>query len=216
MSYILDALRKSQQQRRIGQVPTLDSDPPPAPTAQRPRSLGTALSLGVAALALAVAIAGHYTRNGAGVAAVPAPQLAAEMPVEAVAAPSRAPVFAEPAPRAEAAAKPRPATPLVQAPPPPPPGTVAEEPAPAVNPWRDDADAHILALAELPEEVRRGIPPLEVNVHVYASHPQKRFVFINNGKYGEGEVTREGVRVEAITPTGLVLSYASTRFRMHL
>jgi general secretion pathway protein B len=52
-----------------------------------------------------------------------------------------------------------------------------------------------------------GIPALNLDLHVYATIPAQRLVFINARKYREGETLQEGPVVSEITPTGVVLEY---------
>ena len=56
------------------------------------------------------------------------------------------------------------------------------------------------------------IPPLRLDLHVYAARPEERFVMINMKKLREGDSLPEGVRVESITPEGAILSYSGWRF----
>ena len=56
------------------------------------------------------------------------------------------------------------------------------------------------------------IPQLRLDLHVFALRPQDRFVMINMHKLREGDSLPEGVRVESITPEGAVLSYSGSRF----
>ena len=56
------------------------------------------------------------------------------------------------------------------------------------------------------------IPPLRLDLHVYAERPQDRFVMINMRKLHEGDTLPEGVRVETITNDGAVLSFNGSRF----
>jgi general secretion pathway protein B len=56
------------------------------------------------------------------------------------------------------------------------------------------------------------IPELRLDLHVFDSQPQKRFVMINMHKLHEGDTLPEGVRVESIVPEGAVLSKDGTRF----
>jgi hypothetical protein len=56
------------------------------------------------------------------------------------------------------------------------------------------------------------LPELRLDLHVFAAQPQERFVMINMHKLREGDTLPEGVRVEAITPEGAVLSKDGTRF----
>jgi|SRR5215469_7653034 len=57
-----------------------------------------------------------------------------------------------------------------------------------------------------------SLPQLRLDLHVYAAQPSQRFVMINMRKLREGESTPEGAKVEAITPDGAVLSYNGSRF----
>ena len=61
---------------------------------------------------------------------------------------------------------------------------------------------------------RGGLPELHLDLHVYASSPQQRFIFVNSRKYREGDALQEGPVVEQITTTGAVLSYRGARFRL--
>jgi len=56
------------------------------------------------------------------------------------------------------------------------------------------------------------IPQLRLDLHVFAPHPQERFVMINMHKLREGDSLPEGVHVDSITPEGVVLSYSGSRF----
>jgi general secretion pathway protein B len=57
-----------------------------------------------------------------------------------------------------------------------------------------------------------GLPPLHLDLHVFAQRPQDRFVMINMHRLGEGDSLPNGVEVETIRPDGVVLSYHGTRF----
>jgi general secretion pathway protein B len=56
------------------------------------------------------------------------------------------------------------------------------------------------------------IPPLRLDLHVFAVRAQDRFVMINMHKVHEGDTLPEGVHVDNITPDGAVLSYNGSRF----
>ncbi len=57
------------------------------------------------------------------------------------------------------------------------------------------------------------LPNLRLDLHVFAAQPQERFVMINMHKLHEGDsMPTEGVRVESITPGGVVLSHDGTKF----
>ncbi|HJS89538.1 MAG TPA: general secretion pathway protein GspB [Steroidobacteraceae bacterium] len=57
-----------------------------------------------------------------------------------------------------------------------------------------------------------GLPSLHLDLHVFAQHPQDRFVMINMHRLQEGDSLPSGVQVESIRPDGAVLSYHGTRF----
>ena len=59
-----------------------------------------------------------------------------------------------------------------------------------------------------------AIPSLHLDIHVYASTPPERFVFVNMKKYREGDTLVEGPAVDEITKTGVVLSYQGNRFTL--
>jgi len=70
------------------------------------------------------------------------------------------------------------------------------------------------ALGQLALETQAALPPLEVNVHAYAQASEERMVIINMKSYGEGDRLREGPRIDAITPTGVVLIFENQRFQL--
>jgi general secretion pathway protein B len=53
---------------------------------------------------------------------------------------------------------------------------------------------------------------LHLDVHVYATQPSERFVYINMRKYREGATLAEGPVLERIRRDGVVLSYQGLRF----
>ena len=56
------------------------------------------------------------------------------------------------------------------------------------------------------------LPDLHVDIHVYSEAPRDRFVFINMNKQREGTRLPEGPLVEEITPDGVVLSMNGITF----
>jgi general secretion pathway protein B len=65
-------------------------------------------------------------------------------------------------------------------------------------------------------ELRAGgafsLPDLHLDIHVYSGQPAERFVFINMAKYKESATLNEGPVVKQITPEGVVLGYQGTDF----
>jgi general secretion pathway protein B len=57
-----------------------------------------------------------------------------------------------------------------------------------------------------------NLPQLRLDLHVYAVKPQDRFALINMHKLHEGDSVQNGVRVESITPDGVVMSHNGSKF----
>jgi general secretion pathway protein B len=90
---------------------------------------------------------------------------------------------------------------------------------PALTPAQAGAIAAARRNGELPsrdEVLAQGgqLPDLRLDLHVYAVNPAERFVFINMRKLREGESLPEGVRVDEITSTGVELSYRGKQFAL--
>jgi hypothetical protein len=57
-----------------------------------------------------------------------------------------------------------------------------------------------------------NLPQLRLDLHVYAGKPQERFALINMHKMHEGDSLPDGVRVESITPDGVIMSHHGSKF----
>ena len=53
---------------------------------------------------------------------------------------------------------------------------------------------------------------LHLDIHVYSSAPSERFVFINMSRYKEQATLAEGPEIREITPDGVILEHLGTRF----
>ena len=66
------------------------------------------------------------------------------------------------------------------------------------------------------QEVRASgaidIPDLHLDIHVFSPVPEDRFVFVNMSKLREGSTLSEGPVVDEITPNGVVLRYQGQHF----
>ena len=56
------------------------------------------------------------------------------------------------------------------------------------------------------------LPDLHLDIHVYSENPGDRFVFINMDKYTEKGILSEGPTVFEIVPEGVILDHLGTRF----
>ncbi|HET7307808.1 MAG TPA: general secretion pathway protein GspB [Gammaproteobacteria bacterium] len=67
-------------------------------------------------------------------------------------------------------------------------------------------------LETLPQSVQHQLPELQMEIHVYAPDPAKRFVMINMHRYVEGDTLADGPKVVSITADGVVLRYQGQTF----
>lgn len=248
MSYILDALRKSDQMRRRGAAPTLPLGQAAAATPKRPAPLAYGL-LALVLLGTGMAIgwlhpwqrqpvapaplAGAAKPPGVSQSKAPAAQLAMASNPRPQNSVSTTPVVAAPAPAqlvapAAAPAHPR-ATAAVESERPrdggqsAPPKAAAGVSTRAVPPLRQAAvrsnsgaavpAASVITMAELPVAIQQELPPMSVSVHAYSGKPAERLVDINGHLLHEGEDVAPGLRLEQITPEGMILSYKGYTFR---
>jgi general secretion pathway protein B len=75
-----------------------------------------------------------------------------------------------------------------------------------------DADEVLPTISEISLSGAQALPDLHLDVHVYATKPAERFVYINNRKYHEGAKLQEGPTIERIRRDGVVLNYQGIRF----
>ncbi|MBC8026925.1 MAG: general secretion pathway protein GspB [Steroidobacteraceae bacterium] len=235
MSFILDALKKSETDRQRQSAPALFEVKVAAPRRRFPLwAIGLAALLGVNVLVLAWVLL-RQPSSPSQAAASPAP--ATGLPANVVYVPAvmipqpangqvngqaMAPVTV--APLEAGVVAPSVAPPLAEDPllssdePSVPPDYDANDYAPAVTREEATASAQRRAgfLPSRNDVLAKGIqlPDLKLDLHVYAENPADRFVFINMRKLREGESLPEGVRVDAVTPSGADLSYRGTRFNL--
>jgi len=81
----------------------------------------------------------------------------------------------------------------------PPAGTPEEQPMFSIN--------------DLPAQIRQEIPEMKVQLHAYADIPGERLVSINDIRLREGEFLVSGLKLEQITPDGMIFSYKGYRFQ---
>lgn len=94
------------------------------------------------------------------------------------------------------------------------PGTSATPRAPVhVDPATTPASANkVPTLAELPDEVRRTLPPLTVSGAMYSDSPANRMLLINNRVFHEGDQPVAGLVLEEIRLKSAVFRYRGTRY----
>ena len=217
MSYILDALKKADHERTLGDVPDLET----AHWGERRRRRTVRWVWVVAALllvngALLAVLLGHNTgvqQQGASrriaeelpVSPVPKTETAAIQPSRKIKQP-REPVYVPPVVRTPASSVQQAPAPAVTAPssyyaPQPVTTTVAPAGSSGVQYWGD-----------LPLEFRSSLTLPHIDIHVYDDDPARRFILVDLQKYREGETLESGAVVEEINETSIQLNYQGTRF----
>ncbi|WP_273203664.1 general secretion pathway protein GspB [Marinobacter subterrani] len=230
MSYILDALRKSEAERRQGRVPDLGQQ---VQLIHRPKKKK---------MSPVIWIVGALMLNAGVLAFVFWPGV--RPPAQPV-QPAEMPLAGEPEPERKAGSKEPEATAVVAESAPDQPVAETGDPVPAperqaeANPLTAPAprqQATIIVpsadspptfaplpaleqagrvphLVELPLSFQKSVPDLTFNSHIYSSSPSSRRVMINNGYLRIGDSV-DGLRVEDITEEGVVLSLDGQRFRV--
>lgn len=228
MSFILDALRKSEQERQRQAGPGF-AELRPAMT--RPGFPVWALALGaLLAINLVVLMVVMARREDApAVASHPAPAAASPAPpatsggAAPYSAPANAPDLATPVPSrtempsdlyargTDETARGRHDEALRQMEESLPEAEPELQPPPRGTPTDGDSDPELPTINDVSLQ-GANLPELHLDIHVYATQPAERFVFLNNRKYREGAETPEGTKIERITRDGVVLNHRGVRF----
>ena len=74
------------------------------------------------------------------------------------------------------------------------------------------SSADIIEFYDLPESIKQGIPAIAISGHVYSSNPAQRSIVINNRFMEEGEYVLDGLILYEITPEGAIFNYQGTVF----
>jgi len=69
-------------------------------------------------------------------------------------------------------------------------------------------------LKKMSLDFQKSVPVLEINAHVYSSNTEQRFVLINGRRYTEGMHLQEGGILENIRANDIIVSYKQQRFRL--
>ena len=88
--------------------------------------------------------------------------------------------------------------------------TLTKSPEPQAAPANDSED--IIDFHELPESIKRQIPTITISAHVYSSNPLQRSIVINNNFMEEGEYILDDLVLHEITRDGAVFNYRGTLF----
>ena len=227
MSYILEALKKSQAERQLGELPSIH-----APQVQLHDGAASAsarrtpvwLALGGVAVAVAAALllwqpwqADAAAPAAAAVVpvvlaqAVPAPLPVAAPPAAVAPAPVAAFVppaaTAAPVHHARPEAEPKQETPGQAVSPP------VAAPAPAVPPT-PAAEESVPGMRDLPEPIQRQIPAIAIGGYIYSKNPADRLLLIDKVLRHEGEELAPGLVLEKLQPKAAIFSFKGYRYRV--
>jgi general secretion pathway protein B len=231
MSYILEALKKAQAERQLGNAPTIHAPQPVQAAEPGAAASRKPLFIGLGAGALVVAAGAMFMwQRGATPAPVPASlpgptsaaapavaggELAAVPPAPASAAVGAASNTLEVSAPPEPVAPPRPAhaaeprvaeAPRAAATPVPAPASVST-PAPA-------PEDSLPYLHQLPDTIQRDIPRVSFGGYMYSANPADRLLLVDKALRHEGEEVGPGLVLEKLLPKAAVMNYRGVRYRV--
>ncbi len=216
MSFILDALKKSETDRQERAAAEFASIPSSVDEPGTPKWIW---AIALLLLVNAAVLAAFLLRGDDGVPAIANTVLSPPPAATTGPEPTAEPDFRERIQLAraerEATAEPEPQT----APPP----TVTSPAVRSVSrpaetttgrrqPVLENSSLALPTLTEIRLNDGVELPDLHLDIHVYGASAAERFVFINMQKLNEGDVLEAGPSLESITPDGVILDYRGTRF----
>lgn len=221
MSLILEALRKSEADRRRGETPNVHLELSPSPEVRR-RGIPTwgwwmvaavigatgwwlfhgktsPAAPGVAPFAVSTSLARHHIDQAG---ALPSVRHLTPPPMHATA----------PTPTPKMTANPRTTLPSLPGDLPLVSHTVAPV-AIAPSTPTSSADSTVLHLSDLTIDERRGLPPMKLSMHMWNQDPTQRFVILDGNRLHEGDRIGEAI-VTAITADGVILDWNGRRLEL--
>jgi general secretion pathway protein B len=219
MSLILDALKKSEAERRRGELPTFTTSStmslPPSTKKNSSSTIiltsffvlvGSALafyfwsrpsgnlevlsnSSPTAGSVLAANNNNSRTEKNVTAASAALPETSAPTPTPAIA--TEKPIVIQAKPEIKAA-KPAPKA------------ETDIDTSPAINAPANNAQT-TPNIATLSAELRQQLPAMKLSMHVYANEPAKRFAIMDGARINEGSVVGQGL-VQRISPEGVIIS----------
>lgn len=229
MSFILDALKKSELERQRQSIPGLVESGVMTPRSRLPVwaiALGVLLAVNLVVLIFVLArgwLTGPHT-SAAVVPASPTPAVQTQRSTIPGAAPAShfSPMDSQPQYAPEIPVAPPPEMPV------PPPKSesaggsgsrtmrradpVLSDESGKSSDYQAENDEVLPTINEISLSGAQALPELHLDVHVYATRPADRFVYVNMRKYHEGATLEEGPTVERIRRDGVVLNYQGLRY----
>jgi len=207
MSYILDALKKSQQQREQQQSPSLPTHSPKQSISKNYYLWGVVLMVSI------IVLFEMFSVSEESIPTIAKPA----MPINQVTTPA---IQVHQAPAIQAV------TNIIQ--------TADSHTAQPIQPEEEaiilkNNDVPEITVAkntdhlkdyptwdELPASVRSSIPAIHIEAHIYDANPSKRMAIINGSLTHQGQVTSQNLKILEITSTGIIACYQSNCFQRDL
>jgi general secretion pathway protein B len=225
MSYILDALKKSDQQRQRGVTPTLQTV---QITAAAPRQPLFVFYVLLAAALLGVGLTIGWLRPWQPeqtpleteiISTAPAQTSQPVAPayltaLQETSGKTQEPLVQNSMPATHTASAPDPtktsvaASTGIETP-----GAEAHIPEKPADPTDDAPEQGTMSMDELPLQIQQEIPVMAVQLHAYSNIPGERLVSVNSVRLREGGFLTPDIRLEQITPEGMIFSYKGYRFQ---
>jgi len=77
-----------------------------------------------------------------------------------------------------------------------------------------DAAQRIEEINELPDAVRNSLPAMTFSFHVYSESPEQRTIIINDRRVREGDEISAGLKLQGITQDGVILLFEQHRIHI--
>ncbi len=229
MSYILDALKKSEEERKKGDVPGLQTYTPSTEVSSGKKTwvIGVIVLIGTNVLGLFLWAPWRSTQPSSTPVQEPTPQAhiavkpviakpIARPAVEPVAKPVVIPIVVpviKPVvrPIAKPATDPVVKTPRQQSAP-----SFKIQPAPreVYRPQKAPSTAYLPQLSELPQSIQSQIPDLTFSSHMYSSQDRFRSITINGKRLKQGRYYNDLLYVNEITEKGAIMGFDGTLFEV--
>jgi general secretion pathway protein B len=82
----------------------------------------------------------------------------------------------------------------------------------ALNKRQVQAQKNIIDFYDLPASIQQQLPAIIVSAHIYSTNPLQRSIVINNNFMEEGEYVIDNLILHEITADGAIFDYGETRF----
>jgi general secretion pathway protein B len=207
MSFILDALKKSETERQQQGSAEFSTIPSSSPQRATPRWLWVLIALLVVNMIVLLVLVLRPDKSSVAVTGPATAPATVQTPPATDRPAASGASFDE---RVAAAKASREAMPVTA----PPALEIAPVRRTQPAPSSSDTLTVLPSALELRANGELELPDMHVDIHVYSQVPAERFVFINMDKHREGSTLSEGPTVREITVDGVVLEYRGRRFML--